>query len=217
MNQNRNNRLSNNLHITTIYLLTIMTIFVSSCNIDPNKQVDEGKVINEYYSSDEIGWTIKIPNDWNIMTKNKLDKNQDKGMEYIEETIDTVVDYSGLKHLISFQKDKGNVFQSTSEPFELEYAGEWEESNRYLYQVIYETYQNQGIRVDTSSTIASIDGLKFDLFKIKMYNPQGKLILNQDMYSRLINGYGFSVILSYNNRKDKQEMMDVWTNSKFKK
>ena len=37
------------------------------------------------------------------------------------------------------------------------------------------------------------------------------------MYTRLINDYLFSVTLSYNNLEDKNEMMKVWTNSKFEK
>ena len=199
-----------------IFTLIAFTCLINSCKIDPNKQVDEGKVENEYYTSEEIGWTIQIPSGWRIMLKNQMDKNQDRGMELVQETIDTVVDYSGLKHLISFQKNKGNVFQSTSEPFELEYDGEYEETNQFIKLLITETYQNQGIKVDTTSSTARIDNLKFDLFKIKMYNPQGELILNQDMYTRLINDYMFSVILSYNNIEDKNEMMEVWTNSKFK-
>ena len=200
-----------------IFSLIGIVSLINSCEIDPNKQVDEGKVENEYYTSDEIGWTIQIPSGWRIMLKNQLDKNQDKGMDLVQETIDTIVDYSGLKHLISFQKNKANVFQSTSEPFELEYEGEWEENNEFVKVLITETYQNQGIRVDTSSSTAWIDDLKFDLFEIKMYNPQGDIILNQDMYSRLINDYMFSVILSYNDIVYKNEMMKVWTNSKFEK
>ena len=160
-----------------ISTIIAFTCLINSCKIDPNKQVDEGKVENEYFKSEEIGWTIQIPSGWKIMLKNQMDKNQDRGMELVQETIDTVVDYSGLKHLISFQKNKGNVFQSTSEPFELEYEGEFEETNQFLKLVITETYQNQGIRIDTSSTIARIDNLKFELFQIKMYNPQGELIL----------------------------------------
>jgi len=119
-----------------IFTLIGIVSLINSCEIDPNKQVDEGKVENEYYTSDEIGWTIQIPSGWRIMLKNQLDKNQDKGMDLVQETIDTIVDYSGLKHLISFQKNKANVLQSTSEPFELEYEGEWEENNEFVKVLI---------------------------------------------------------------------------------
>lgn len=200
-----------------IFILIAFTCLINSCKIDPNKQVDEGKIENEYYKSEEIGWTIQIPSNWKIMLKNQMDKNQERGMELVQETIDTVMDYSGLKHLISFQKNQGNVFQSSSELFELEYEGEFEETTQFLKLIITETYQNQGIKIDTSSTTAMIDNLKFELFQIKMYNPQGKLILNQDMYTRLINDYLFSVTLSYNNLESKNEMMKVWTHSKFEK
>jgi len=199
-----------------INLLLVLALLMTSCRLDPNKQIDEGKVEGKIYKSQEIGWTINIPQGWTVISKNKIEANNEKGRKAIEEVAGEF-DYSGLKHLISFQKNQFNIFQSTSEPFELEYEGEWEDNNAGLKELIYEAYINQGIKVDTSSAKATIDGLEFEVFKSTIYGPDGNVILYQEMYSRYINGYDFGVNINYNNEKDKETMMEVWTNSKFRR
>ncbi len=192
-------------------------ITLSSCGqIDPNKQIDEGIVQGETYTSQEIGWTMEIPEDWSIMTKDKMDKSTERGMEAIKE-VGGEFDYDGLKHLINFQKNQFNIFQSTSEPFKLEYEGEWQDNNAGLKELLYATYINQGIRIDTSSSKAIIGGLDFAVFHITVYGPKGDIILYQDMYGRYVNGFDFGVNINYNNDEDKEAMMNVWTNSKFEK
>jgi hypothetical protein len=86
-----------------------------------------------------------------------------------------------------------------------------------MYQVLSDTYRNQGIKIQTSTSSTRIDGLKFDTFKIVMYDEIGKIYFNQEIYTRLINGYSFSATLSYTNNKDRQTLINTWTNSKFKK
>ena len=199
-------------------LIIIVTIFtlISCRQADPNKQIDEGKVEGGTYTSQEIGWTMEIPKGWSIISKDKMDKSTERGMEAVKD-VGGKIDYSGLKHLINFQKNQFNIFHSTSEPFQLEYDGEWEDNNAGLKELLYGTYANQGIKVDTSSSNAKIDGLEFKVFHITVYGPNGDIILYQDMYSRYINGFDFGVNINYNNDKDKDIMMNVWRSSKFKK
>lgn len=203
-------------NIIRLFFLGISLIIISCGQRDPNKQIDEGKVEGETYTSQEIGWTIQIPKGWSVISKDKIEVNKEKGLKAIEEVAGKV-DYTGLKHLISFQKNQFNVFQSTSEPFKLKYEGEWKENNEKLNAVIHAAYINQGIKVDTSSTKAIIDGLDFEVFKTVLYGPDGKVILFQELYSRHINGYDFGVNINYNNDQNKEKMMEVWKNSKFKK
>lgn len=204
----------------TIFILTIgiLTMLTSCGKADPNKNVDEGKVESNLYKSAEIGWTIEIPKGWSVVDKEKNHAANEKGQKAIEETIESKVDYSGLKNLIGFQKNQFNIFQSTSEPFEVEYEGEWEENNRELKEILFATYKNQGIKADSSATsIEKIDGLDFYTYSFTIYSPKGAVILKQLLYSRLINGYDFGVNLNYNNDKDRDELLRVFRNSKFKK
>lgn len=117
--------------------------------------------------------------------------------------------------MLRFQKNRFNIFQATSEPATIEYKGEWEKNLQTLKEVLYVTYTNQGIAVDTSSTKDKIGGLSFDVFRVTIYSTEGDVIMKQDMYSRYRNGYDFGVNISYNNEVDKNEMMRAWRGSKF--
>ena len=186
--------------------------------VDPNKHIDEGKVEGNIYTSQEIGWTIEIPKGWIVTEKAKMKEMNEKGLKALEETIDGPIDVSGLKNLIAFEKNAFNNFQSTSEPFELEYEGEWEANNAAVKDVIYETIQKQGIKVDSTATkIETIDGLDFHTYTFTIYGPKGNVILKQRMFSRLINGFDFGVNISYNNFRDGTELLELFRNSKFKK
>lgn len=200
-------------------IITGISLSLTSCGqVDTNKNIDKGKVEGNIYTSKEIGWTIEIPKGWTVVDKEKTKETNEKGLKALEETIDGEIDFSGLKNLISLQKDQFNIFQSTSEPFELEYEGEWEENNAALKEIIYTTYLNQGMKSDSSATtIEKIDGLEFQKYSFTIYSPKGEVILKQIMFSRLINGFDFGVNINYNNDKDRDELLKVFRKSKFKK
>ncbi|WP_138434344.1 hypothetical protein [Winogradskyella algicola] len=198
-----------------LVVLLILTI-VLSCKSDPNKQIDEGKITENTYHSDEIGWTMNIPNGWNVTHRSVLNRRSKKGLDIIKESTGLEYDDSELKQLLNFQKNRFNIFQSTSEPFEVEYDGEWEDNNTSVKALLYDLYTEKGIKTDTTATkIANIDGLSFHYFTVTLYKPNGDVLLNQSMYGRLINGFDFGVNINYNNEEDKNEMLEAWLNSKF--
>lgn len=196
-----------------------LILIIHSCGpVDQSKNVDEGKVEGRVYTSEEIGWTIEIPDGWSIVEKEQARQTTEKGLKALEETVEGDIDYSGLKNLIAFEKNKFNIFQSTSEPFELEYEGEWEVNNKALKEIIYETYEDRGMNPDsTATTIEKIDALDFQTYAFTIRSPQGEVILKQLMFSRLINGYDFGVNLNYNNDEDRDELLKAFRNSKFSK
>lgn len=202
--------------ITPFTIILFCLCFVSCGALDPNKHIDEGDVRDQIYESQEIGWTMAIPNGWSVTRKSVSDERTKEGLNAFKESAGIDYDASGLKQLLNFHKDRAHVFQSSSEPFPLLYEGEWEENGERLKHLIYETYTSQGVRVDTSSSKKKIDNLDFEVFHIKIYSPEGETLLYQDMYSRYINGFDFGVNLSYINEKEKNEMLTAWENSKFK-
>lgn len=206
-----------NIKYTLIFLGVLLSI--TSCKeVDPNKQVDEGSFKNDTYTSIEMGWTMDIPKDWDITTREQNEEDMELGLEIVEEVIDGEIDISASKDLLGFQKNDFNSFQAISEPFEIEYPGEWEEANADLKKIIYIGISNQGIKLDsTITTTVKVDGLDFLKYGFTVYGPEGDVILNQIMYSRYINGSDFGVSINYNNEKDKKDMLDAWLNSKFKK
>lgn len=95
----------------------ILTFLFYSCNNNSKKQINKASLVDGIYQNDEIGWTMKIPDGWNIINGEELEKRQSKGDEIITESMK--MQYQGnpnAKLLINFQKDQLNFFQSTLEP-----------------------------------------------------------------------------------------------------
>lgn len=204
----------------TLFLILTSPLFtLLSCNLnDSNKKVEEGIIQGKTYISKEIGWTMEIPDGWTIVDNEITEERNNKGKKALEKSVDQKIDYTGLKNLLSLQKDQFNVFQSTSEPFKLDYEGQWEETNAAVKSIIYATYVDQGIKADSSATtIEKIDGLDFHKYTFTIYNPQGEIVLKQIMYGRLINGFDFGANINYNDNKAKNELLNVFKKSKFKR
>lgn len=182
-------------------------------NENPIVEVD--KIEGTPYSNSEVGWSMTVPTDWEVISKDQLDANMKNGQDLVESTKGANLDYSGLTHLINFKKDDYNQFLSSIEPFDLTYEGEWEENNILVHEFLYETFEYQGLPVDTSSHLTQIDGLNFEVFNITLYSRDGNLLMYEDMYSRYINGYDFSIIITYNNTTDKVLLEKVIRQSKF--
>ncbi len=200
----------------SVISIGLCLICVSCEKPDPNEQVDEGTITDQTYTSEEIGWRIVIPKNWTITQREETDEFQSKGQDAIEESTGQKVDISELRNLVGFQKDHSNLFQSTSEPFEEEYEGEWEESNSALRDVIIQVYRDKGIKVGASEIeTEDIGGLEFHKYSIRIYSPTGELILHQIMYSRLINGVDFDVNINYNDEELGREMLEAWRSSEF--
>jgi hypothetical protein len=192
-----------------------LALLIISCKQDPNKQIDEGKVEEDLYTSTEVGWSVKIPQGWEVVTRDQSDANIQKGMDAVEKATGSEVDISQLRQLIHFKKNQFNLFTSSSEPFEETYEGEFIENSKLLNQLIFDTFTDQGIKADTLSGTAMIDGLQFQTFETKIYGKDGALILNQILYSRLINGLSFGVNINYNNDADRDVMLKAFEESKF--
>ncbi|HEC27805.1 MAG TPA: hypothetical protein ENI67_10435 [Gammaproteobacteria bacterium] len=192
-----------------------LALLVSFGESDAEEQIDKGLVGKSIYTSRELGWTIEIPKGWTVVSEDKLDGLDKKGLDAIENVAGSI-DYSGLKHLISFSKNKFNIFQSTSEPFDIEYEGQWEENNSALRDLLLVTYKDQGLRAKASEiSIENVSGLDFQKYEFTIYSPKGSVIINQLMYSRLINGLDFGVAINYNNEIDKNILLGVWRSSRF--
>lgn len=199
---------------TYIFIISTLVLF-TCCKTDPNKHVDEGKIIENTYQSSEIGWTMKIPDGWEVTKRNESQRRENKGLKLLNEANDINYDASSLKQLISFQKDRVHSFTAVSEKVEIENNGEYEKNKQLVKELLYNTYASNGIKIDTASSKEKIDNLKFNLFKITVYGPQGDILLYQDLYSTFRNGLDFGVNLNYLREKEKMELMRVWKNSKF--
>lgn len=193
--------------------ITIGCIFASCSSSNPPEEILKPTI----YNSKEIGWTIEIPAGYKLISKAKIEVNDQKGKEAIGEVYDGEVTADSLQHLASFQKNQLNIFDSTIERYEEKELGEYEKNNQELKKLIFDTYSKQKIKADTSSGKETIQGHVFHAFYIKVYGPNGTPLMSQIMYATLINGYDFGVNINYNNEIDKNLLINAFKKSKFDK
>ncbi len=198
-----------------IQLLLLSTILISACN--HAKQEANGGINRkkETFLSKEIGWTVEIPEGFKSLSDNRVEVNAQKGKEAIEKASGETVQMTGLIHLINFQRNQFNSFTATIEPFSEARDGKYEKNNRLVKKLIFDTYVNQKIKIDTSSAKELVKKRSFNVFLVKIYGPNGDVIMNQLLYSQLIRGYDFGVIINYNNEADKKTLVDAFKNSEF--
>ncbi|MGV8830165.1 MAG: hypothetical protein ACWA6U_17795 [Breznakibacter sp.] len=195
-------------------IIVVFYIFIYSCT-SPVKTVNtEGKIKGDVFRSELIGWEMKIPEGWKVLSNEELYYRDNKGLSYIDKNQEKDITISG-KHLIVFQKDMFNNFDASVEPIMFDNKKGWQEFRNNSKALIVETLTNLGAQFDTISDKIYVSNVDLDVFHIALKGPMGGVVLRQELYSCYLNGHDFSVTISYNNENDKKTMFDALKNSKF--
>lgn len=200
------------------YIL-IISVFCLICSCKEKNKIEVGKLdaVNTY-TVDEIGWRVHVPSGWDILTREQLKRNTEKGKEAMESAIEMEIDASRLQQLLNLSKDKFNSFLSTMEKYDNAELDSYQKNNRNVNDMLKQTYESKGIYAEYHEDTVRIDGLLFNVFKSKIYAPdKQQVILNQAMYSRLINGYDVGMTINYNNETAKNELEKMLFSSTFSK
>ncbi len=159
----------------------------------------------------QVGWKVKVPTDFTIM-----DSAQAPGMTIAG--YDTTTKYGKTKTLISFSKGQYNFFSSTVTPFDPARDGDWKVANSKLKNEVLATLgsQSAAIKIDTSSSVETIDGVEFQKFQI-ITTYQSNLVMNTSMYSRLYKGLNYGINISYTDENIGKELQLILASSTFDK
>lgn len=186
-----------------------------ACNTAASDKRPEKQNVTKYQSK-EIGWTITVPQGYEVSDNEELKRLENSGKQAMESSLGRELDISGLKDLANFRKDRFNQFQSSMEPFDTITDGNWYEHDQALKLVIYTTFRDQGIHVDSSATEAvTISGMPFRRYTFTIYSPDNEVILRQEIYNALIKGYTFGAFINFNDSTAYQEMLQAWQSSVF--
>ena len=178
--------------------LFTLLLGVAICSCAQTTHQDAESVKGKTYTSDEVGWTIQIPEGWDIVPNEMIDKG-DKGE---------------VKQLITF-RNNGGLFGATLMPFKEGHPDSYTDYLNQIHANMYQRFISRGVVVDTMVRKISLHGHEYDVFSSTIHAPDGAYIIDQLMYSCLVDGYEFSVNLNFNNDSDKATMLRVWENSKF--
>ncbi len=179
---------------------------------DYSKEVDEGGFKGDTYTSDLLGWSITFPDTWKVTLKSSLEATSKLNDESKE-----ISEPNNIKRLLAYQKNFDNNFQSTIEPFSGKTQADYLQARKNLREQIYYTYLDNRSSLDTLSSSVTFDGLQFDCFQINLYDKQGTAFAHQLLYSRLLSDHYFTIIINYDNEKDRDKMIGTLKKSKFLK
>ncbi len=210
-----------------IVFILAMVLGLYSCQSEKKKQglgekqreIEIGLLDSTHvYTAKEIGWTMNVLPDWEVQTKEDINKNNQKGKEALEKTIGTEIDGSNHAQLINLKKGHLNTLLSSIDLFSEQIHGSYEKTTKVMINIVKQTFSDKGIKADYAEDSALIDGLRFSVFKINIYNDEKtEVILRQVLYTRLLNGYGFSVNINCRDEKLMTELEMMLFSSKFSK
>lgn len=193
---------------TQVSRLLILALLMS-CSGQTSQQKE---IYNE-----EFKWSIGIPADFENVSETEGKKLQDKGISAIEKTYGQPVE-NHAKPIFVFRSGQLNYFESNYQPFDEAVDGDYRESFRAVNQMIYETFMARmpGVRIDTVSATAMIDGLDFSTYNMKIVYPN-EMVMDFTMYSRLFDKKELTVNIVYVDEAKGDQMKQAWLASKFKK
>ncbi len=173
---------------------------------------------NRIYTFKQIGWTIQLPADFDVMDSIDNIAHMEKGLKAIEDATDVTADISKTITLISATKDKFNYFNATIEPFDDSDGLSWESSNQTLKEVLYATFAEKmsDAAIDTISGKQIIDGVSFDRYHITI-SLDGKPIFNMLLLSKLYKGFDFGISYLYLDERTRLQIESMLEQSKFSK
>jgi len=164
---------------------------------------------NDYYNSD-LGWNMKIPKNWLLMTKNKSESNRAKGKELLTKEDSDFYEIDEDNIALNLTKDKFNSFQSAyfkrSKFSFIELQKEIQRDKLTKFKIA-----NQYFKTDSTTTkIIEIDGIKF--LNYEFISDDLKLFA----LIGLVREYELGISIK-SNAEGEQEILKSLLNSKFNK
>jgi hypothetical protein len=191
-----------------ILVFVVPFIMFQSCN-GPVKSSAKEIVNNEFK------WKIQIPEGFESVTADQWAKLQNRGQEAIEKTYDTKIQ-NQAKTIFVFRADQLNYFESNSQPFDSAIDGDYLQTYNDVNRMLYGTFEAQmpAAKLDSASSIESIDGKEFRSYRVTINVPD-KLLMELLTYSRLFGNKEFTVNIMTADKKKQKILVDAWRSSKF--
>jgi hypothetical protein len=197
-----------------LFLLTFLfaSVIFQSCK----GKVETKTPAREFYS-EEFNWRIEIPEGFDTVSAEQWGKMQNRGADAIEKTYGGELENKS-KTIFVTRSDQFNYFESNYQPFDTLTDGNYLETCKAVNNMVYGTFEAQmpGAQLDSSSSSDTIDGLKFQTFKVNITLPNKK-IMEILMYSRLFGKKELSVNITTMDPEKRKFLFRAWKHSTFGK
>jgi hypothetical protein len=194
-----------NFQTISYRLLGCSLFFIASCTDKGNK-----------YDFNEVGWTISVPGDLELMDEPSLTAMNDLGKMIIENGNDTMAN-SNSKTLFCIKGDNLNYLSASITPITAEYIEGFKKGNRAQKDFMYTTMkaQMQGASVDTVSSLENINSKSFDRFDLDISFPY-KGTMNIQLYSAIISDYELGITIAYVDKNMGKKFASIIHRSTFR-
>jgi hypothetical protein len=192
-----------------------VALLMVGCGEDEQVHIDQdeaGDLSDNVYHNKRVGWSMEIPDGWDIVSKEANDETFSRGKKFSEDG-GVRVDYSGMKSLIALEKTGSNLtdeFMSMTQDWVIK------EDDRVGFvdgqmQALLSVFRNQGAAPEASEVRReTIDGISFNLFDVKINQ------VRQTYYFAFFDSYYFGAILTYTSIDSREELLKAWRGSKFR-
>jgi hypothetical protein len=171
------------------------------------------------YTFRDIGWTIKLRNDFKIEDSFTVAKNTADGEVILENESHIDLSKATTKSLISARKDMFTYFSVTLSKSTAPNEHYWDSVNNRVIRVFYNAMVKQAAptaKFDSSRTIETIDGIDFKCFRMNA-QLNDKLTLYNFLITKLYKGSTLAINYYYTDESTGEELRKMLRESKFKK
>ena len=192
-------------------ILLLVTV-LSSCAEESDAFIqdeitNEGSIKNGVYTSNKFGWSIKIPDSWEVVTStSEIDEVRKLGRAMIEEAnVDIAQGIEPIKLL--YAKKGFSSIVAVAEKFAANNNVSIEQQAYAQKQVITKMYDTQGLPVMESKVDDGLlGGEKCGIVRIVIGQKPNQFFQIFYIFER--KGYWFSIITSFDNNADRDEIYE---------
>jgi len=193
----------------------LIIVLICSCRTAITSEELDTKGWNEY-SNESIGWTIRYPSDYSIMSSEEIRFIESGGQNALEESSELEIE-KNYKNLL-WLKDGGmngltSILQDNSSLSESEIKNSEEAAD----SLMIESIRSQGIQFNYSFGFEEFSGLRFKTLEANYYSPNGTKFMTQKSFDHYFsNRQVLSITINYTADSCGIELDQIVRTSTFK-
>jgi hypothetical protein len=200
----------------TILLMLCLCAVLAACGSRPHNDIqpEVGVITDGTYRYAPLGWRMRLPWRWDVLTAGQLQALLGKGRALVEKAAGgEVVDSE--THLLYLRHGAQNQFSSSVSPHDPA-MGSMPEQIAATFDIILAACEAGNMRAQSTRGSEQIDGIRFDTLQVSILDALGKReILKQDVYVGRVGSHVLMTSITTTNWILRQQMLHTWRGSRF--
>jgi len=204
-------------------VMMLILVLATACSGSKAKTIDVGTTANGTYTNDYFGISLNFPTEWEFKNEEEMQELAEAGQELIagdDASKKKKLDLASVKTLNLLVASKypiggeqvGPSIMSVAEKVSklqgISSGKDYLEASKKLMVESQLPYQFKEI------TTVTVGGKEFHVMEVSI--DTGAMVVTQNYYSRIIEGYAFNLITTYENEESKAETDKIIGSVAFK-